>query len=284
MDSSPLATQLSKTSAAYQDPVQRIDWNALNAPGYWIPREALSLAGLPQFEAQDPERQQLLSKLEFLNFLEGGIWLEALFMERMAQVLRHQRLDLTHLKYRAHEIREEAGHTLMFLEVMQRAGHRPSGQRKLPRTLELFARHAPGESLEFWLGAILGEDVPDQMNRYIRRHAGGINPAILQVCTLHVMDEARHIAYGRELVRQRAGSHSRARLRLASALTSRLLRQFLGVFYYPPATLYEAAGLRPGAAWRRAALHNPHRADFLRQLLEPSLRLLHPLGLILTLP
>ena len=284
MDSSPLAIQLSKTSALYQDPVHRIDWPGLALPGFWMPPEALSLAGLPQFEAQDTARQQLLSKLEFLNFLEGGVWLEALFMERMAQVLRHQRLDLAHLKYRAHEIREEAGHTLMFLEVMERSGHQPSGRRRMTRWLELFARHVPAESLEFWLAVILGEDVPDQMNRYVRRHPAGINPVILQVCSLHVIDEARHIAYGRALVRHRSMEASRIRLRFTSALTSRLLQQFLGVFYYPPASLYEAAGLRPGAAWRRAAMHNPNRTRFLRQLLEPSLRLLQPLSLSLRLP
>jgi len=279
-----LISQLNRSSAPYEDPYGKIEWDQLDLGEYWLPPEALSLSGVEAFERLDEARKRALSQHEFLNFIEAGIWLEAMFMERMSKVLRARRADLSELKYRAHEIREESGHTLMFLELVERAGLSLSGTQWAPVLLDLFTRAVPIESVEFWVAAVIGEEVPDQMNRYVRRHAGGVNRVIIQMCGMHMKDEARHIAYARELVRSKAAEISGARRRLGSALMNRLLRQFIDTFYYPSAAIYERAGLTPGHQWRDLARQNPRRKQFLQELIEPSLRLLRPLGYRLSMP
>lgn len=286
MNDSPsyLVTQLNRSSAPYEDPYRKVEWDLLDLAEPWLPPEALSLAGLDAFERLGEDRKRALSQHEFLNFIEAGIWLEAMFMERMSRVLRVRQADLSELKYRAHEIREESGHTLMFLELVERSGLSLSGTQWAPPLLDLFTRTIPVESVEFWLAAVLGEEIPDQMNRYIRRHGAGVNTVILQLCGIHMKDEARHIAYARELVRSKAGGITNVRRRLGSAMMNHLLRQFIDTFYYPSAAIYERAGLYPGRRWRAAARTNPHRQRFLRELIDPGLRLLRPLGYELRLP
>ncbi|MHB1514113.1 MAG: diiron oxygenase [Acidiferrobacteraceae bacterium] len=279
-----LIRQLNRSSAAYEDPSSLVPWDRLAFDDYWLPVEALSLSGLSEFEHLDENRKQALSRYEFLNFIEAGIWLEGIFMERMARGLRQRHSSLAELRYRVHEIREESGHTLMFLDLIERAGLELSGKQWAPLVLDVFARLVPLESMEFWLATVLGEEVPDQMNRYVRRHEVGVNAAIVQMCALHIKEEARHIAYARELVRVKAGEASRPRRAVASTLMNYLLRRFLDAFYCPQADVYERAGLSPGSYWQDLARANPTRRRFLNELIEPSIRLLQPLGLSVAAP
>lgn len=278
-----LIGQLNRSSALYEDPSSLIAWEQLTFEDYWLPPEALSLSGLPEFERLSEDRKRALSRHEFLNFIEAGIWLEGVFMERMARGLRNRRARLAELRYRVHEIREESGHSLMFLDLIERSGLDVSGRRWAPRTLELFTHLVPLESMEFWLATVLAEEVPDQMNRYVRRHSEGLNATIVQMCGLHIKEEARHIAYAREVVRAKAGNASRARRFAASALLRYLLRQFLDAFYYPHPDVYERAGLSPGRDWYRLSRSNTARRRFLANLITPSLRQLEPMGLELAL-
>lgn len=83
-----LAAQLSRNSEAYRDPVSRIHWDRLSTRQYWLPPEAISLHDVPEFMAL-PEADRLhLSHYEFLSFIEAGLWLEGMFMERIARSMR----------------------------------------------------------------------------------------------------------------------------------------------------------------------------------------------------
>ncbi|MHB8744738.1 MAG: diiron oxygenase [Sulfuricaulis sp.] len=80
-----------------------------------MPPEAISLHSVPAFMALSESDRINLSHYEFLNFIEAGLWLEVMFMERIAYSMRHVSWNRAALKYRLHEMREETGHGLMFL-------------------------------------------------------------------------------------------------------------------------------------------------------------------------
>ncbi len=276
---STLAEQLSRTSTPYRDPVAKIRWEQLSTEQFWLPPEAVSLDTVPAFMALPIESRRRLSQYEFLNFIEAGLWLEGIFMERITRSMRSHRGSRTVLKYRLHELREEAGHSLMFLELMERSGLSiPYNHRPRFHLADIFGRRAPMESLGFWMAILIGEEVPDRLNRYLRSHASDVCPTILEMSTSHVIDEARHIAYARETVEERmAQLHPLSRLFL-KPLLRKLVRQFVDVFYYPNPALYELAGLAPGADWARAARANPARAAFVDLCLNPTLQLLRNRG------
>ena len=82
---SELAEQLSRNSAPYRDPVSRINWDRLSTREYWLPPEVISLHGVPEFMDRPEAERMHLSHYEFLNFIEAGLWLEGMFMERIVR-------------------------------------------------------------------------------------------------------------------------------------------------------------------------------------------------------
>jgi len=276
---SALLRHLSESSARYRDPVARVDWSQLDAGSGWLPDTALSLHGLGAFGALQPAARQRLSQYEFINVMHCGLWLEGIFLQRMSRRLRPGLQRAEH-EYLLHELREEAGHSLMFLRATESSGLAlPGGSWRAPRVASAVGRFAPAGGSVFWLAMLIGEDVSDQFNRYVRGQADGVNPAVRQICTLHVVDEARHIAAARrnlEIALSGAGMMSRLLLSAAARL---LLWQMARAFYYPPASFYELAGLPPGTHWRRAALRNPARRKFVAERLAPTVRALESYGL-----
>jgi len=276
---SELAEHLSRNSAPYRDPVSRIDWDRLNTRQYWLPPEAVSLHGVPEFMDRPESERMRLSHYEFLSFIEAGLWLEGMFMERIARSMRQDRRNLPALKYRLHEMREEAGHSLMFLELMERSGLSiPYRRHSRLRLANLFGRYAPLESAAFWMATVIGEEIPDRLNRYIRQHSVRVCPAIVEMSTLHIIDEARHITYAREMTESRLAWLRGWQRPLLRPLLKRLLRQFIDVFYYPDARLYELAGLYPGVRWAAEARANPQRRHFVEHCLHPTLEIFRQRG------
>lgn len=278
--SSELTAHLAHSSTPYHDPLARIHWERLRLDKYWLPPEAISLHGLPEFMRLPDTQRMRLSQYEFLNFLEAGLWLEGLFMERIARSLAHRSPDRAALKYRLHELREEAGHSLMFLELMERSGLCiPARARPSVPLARLFGRYAPLESLAFWLAVLIGEEIPDRLNRYIRRHPQGVCPVVVEMSTAHMIDEARHINYARHLIDERLKGARAWQRALIRAVIQKLLRQFVSVFCYPPAAVYELVGLHPGRRWLAAARLNPSHLAFIESCVGPTLQLLRERGL-----
>ena len=276
------ATQLSRHSTPYRDPVARINWEQLSPHAFWLPEQAVSLHGIEEYDGLPLAARQKLSHHEFARFLSAGIWLESLFIQRLARAaLKGPRATRI---YQLHELREEAGHSLMFLEFFERAGlDGPVTDAGFDRWLTLLGRRLPFGSTLFWSAILLGEDVPDRLNRYVRLHAQGVCPVAVELCALHSTDEARHIAYGQEVLRHRldrAGFMARRALALALGT---MLRRFVTTFYYPPQDLYMRAGLPPGPWAARAAAH-PARRQFVAHCLGPTITRLRGLGLAVDWP
>ena len=263
----------------YRDPLTLIDWTQLGMPGSWLPQPALSLHGLPEFAAAGDEVKRRLSRYEFINVMYCGIWLESIFLQRVSRLLQPDmpRRENAHL---LQELREETGHSLMFLRAIDAAGvELPQGSWRAPRAAAMLGRHAPAGSAVFWLAMLIGEHVSDSLNRHVCETAIDVNPAVRQICMLHVEDEARHINHARDMLAAAMSASGTARRVFLSNAARVLLWQMTSVFYYPPASFYALAGLSREIDWRSAALHNPARKRFVAQQLAPTLQLLQSFGL-----
>ena len=281
---SPLLKQLSINSEPYHDPLTQLPWKMLSLNNFWLPSSALSLTGLPAFELEPDAIQRRLSQYEFVNFIQAGLWLEGIFVERLSKTLK-QTESLAEYAYNLHEMREEAGHSLMFLKLMAQSGlDLPAGNFHRPWLADFLGRHARANSTLFWLAVVIGEAVPDRLNRHVRTHGDAINPLIKQMCRLHIMDEARHIARARSALEQGLVQTSAFTRALLTPLARRLIAQFARAFYLPRAEIYELAGLTPGHAWRTLARHNPARIEFVAQSIRPTLHLLTQHGFAINVP
>lgn len=271
--------QLSVNSAHYRDPLTQLPWHALSLDDVWLPPSALSLVGVPEFERQSEALQRRLSQYEFVNFIQAGLWLEGIFVARLGKAL-HKTKSTAEYTYNLHEIREEAGHSLMFLKLMEQSGlHLPQGSFVRPWLADFLGRRAPVGTTLFWLALVIGEEIPNWLNRHVVSNGAAINPLIIKMCRLHIIDEARHIARSRHRLEHRLAATSAVTRALLTPVIGRLLTQFIRAFYLPSAAVYELAGLSPGRTWRELARHNPARKNFIAQCIRPTLHFLDRHGL-----
>jgi P-aminobenzoate N-oxygenase AurF len=131
---------------------------------------------------------------------------------------------------------------------------------------------------------VIGEDIPDKLNRFVRRQASArLAPLIRQMITLQMVNEARHIAYARQRLDAATSGRGPIATLVYSAVLDRLFNQFIRGYFWPRAELYECAGLGEGRAWRRLAMRNPHRREFVLRLSAPTMRLLASRGITVKL-
>lgn len=279
-----LTEHLSQNSSPYHDPISVLPWETLSLDDYWLPRQAMSLYGLPEFDKLDEIQKIRVSQYEFISFIQAGIWLEGLFMQRLVKAVRHTTRTSERI-YHLHELREEAGHSLMFLELIRRSGLAiPKLKRQWPFFADLCGRYLPHRNALFWMAVVIGEEVPDKLNRQIRHQADdGLNPVIREMSTLHIKDEARHIAYSRNEVTELLRVSRVHYTKWFQPLLNTLFNQFVTRFYFPHPAYYEYAGLENGNAWRAKAMQNPARQQFIEQCVTPTVRFFQEHGIELKL-
>jgi hypothetical protein len=268
------------TRAAYEDPLSQIDWDAVDRQCWWLPPDALSLAGVPQFEALPLAERQRLSHCEYLHLLQTGLWLEALFVERLA-LLAWRAGDADARAAYLREIREEAGHSLMFVELIRRSGiaiaPRPSAGVRAGHALGHFI--PPGSAL-FWAMVVIGEELPNRLNRQLQRGVEDVtlSAVVFRIARIHSHDEALHAAFARRQCAEATQRLAPWRRALLSRVLARAFGAFVRHVHYPPPSVYESAGLHPAGRWRTKALRNPVRQALARQTATPTLEFLRRIG------
>ncbi len=266
--------RLGALGARYRDPVAAIEWETADPELPWLPPAVLSAAALGRDGPPSRELLVRFSRVEFARLCAAGLWLEGLLISRvaargfLADAPEEARVVLQ-------EVREEAGHGLMFLEMIERAGL--AGVRLLGPTwlLSEVARRLDPRAAPFWAMVYIGESVTDVFALRALRAAedSPICPVARQVLMLHHRDEARHIAAARALLEGRVARMGRAR-RLAFAATLRgLLWRFLHATLYPTAASLAALGLTDPVAAARAVRRCPERRRLALACAVPALDL-----------
>lgn len=270
---------LNDASSPYRDPLARLNWDGLDLDRWWLPPHALSLSSVEEFEGLSSNLRRRLSQYEYLHLLEAGLWLKSLFMRQICGALDGATAALQS-RY-LHEIREKAGHSLMFLELSERSGlHIPDSHGQRPRLAGAFSRRVRIDSALFWALAVVGEELPDKLNRAVRQMSDSVPvcAVVYHLATLQVMDETRHIALARancEEVSRRLTSGQRL---FQSPLLSWFVRVLARYLFFPPPAVYEAAGFDRPLAWRQLARQNPVRRQLVEHAVKPSLDFLRDQG------
>src|SRR5436305_5756961 len=106
-------------------------------------------------------------------------------------------------RYAYHEVIEEAQHSLMFQEFVNRSGFDPPGMPKLmqfgSRQVVKLGRRFPTLFFLFVLG---GEDPIDYVQRQALRSEHEIHPLLERIMRIHVTEEARHLSFARHYLKR----------------------------------------------------------------------------------
>jgi len=200
---------------------------------------------------------------QFENALQRGLLEYALELENGAPEFR----------YAYHELIEEAHHSLMFQEFVNRSGLAAPGlpwrMRVGARRIVRLARRFPELFFFFVLG---GEDPIDYVQRTALRDQQLRHPLLRRISQIHVTEEARHLSFARAYLQRnvpRLPARKRLHLRIAVPL---LLARMAGLMLQAPPSVVRTYAI-PRAVLDEAYRRNPRQ----RQRAAESLRKLRDL-------
>ena len=168
-------------------------------------------------------------------------------------------------RYAYHEIIEEAQHSLMFQEFVNRSGFDAAGLHPVhrfgSRRIVRLGRRFPQLFFLFVLG---GEDPIDYVQRRELRSGRELHPLLERIMRIHVTEEARHLSFARHYLKHTVpGLPRRQRVRLAVAaplilgtMAQMMLkpsRQLITRYQIPRAVIAEAYTRNPGHRAETAA-------------------------------
>ena len=183
-------------------------------------------------------------------------------------------------RYAYHELIEEAQHSLMFQEFVNRTGLAVGGLPKVGRIaargVVKLGRRFPELFFVFVLG---GEDPIDHVQRQALRSGHELHPLLERIMRIHVTEEARHLSFARHFLKMRVPvlpARRRLRLSLQAPLILGVMARIM--MEVPPQMIWEYH--IPLSVVREAYRKNPqHRAQVVESLGKVR-RLLDDLGLI----
>jgi hypothetical protein len=249
------AARLLKSSAdKFYDPDVDIDWDApIPADLHFQPEHRISLYGTDLWERMTPEQRMDLGRHEAASIASTGIFFEVLLMQLLLkQVYKHDPTT-DHVHYLLTEIADECRHSTMFGKACKRFGVPAYGPRKWVKRL---AKVLPlvGRGPSVYAAILVAEEVLDRMQRE-NMNDETVQPLIRMVNRIHVLEEARHVAFARQEVAQgmaEAGRLAKQYHRVMTAVVSYFVAQSL-----VNPEVYAAVGLDKRAA-AKAARNNPH--------------------------
>jgi hypothetical protein len=165
-------------------------------------------------------------------------------------------------RYAYHEIIEEAQHSLMFQEFVNRSGFNAAGLHPIhdfaSRRIVKLGRRFPQLFFLFVLG---GEDPIDYVQRRELRSSTHLHPLLARIMRIHVTEEARHLSFARHYLKHTVpGLPSWRRIRLA--ITAPIILGTMAQLMLMPSRQIVTRYQIPRTVIADAYSRNPrHRAD-----------------------
>jgi hypothetical protein len=207
-----------------------------------------------------------------------GLHMIATFMKigvQFESVLKRGLLDFAaplpnhsqEFRYVYHEVIEEAQHSLMFQEFVNRAGFDIPGLPPLmrlgTRQVIRFARTFPELFFVFVLG---GEDPIDHVQRQMLRSGRPIHPLLKRIMQIHVTEEARHLCFARHYLKERVPALGPVRRAFLAVRAPMILAVMAQLMMRPSGQIVRHYGI-PKDVIAEAYTRNPrHRAETIEAL------------------
>lgn len=199
------------------DSLVDIDWEAPQDPDvFYMPPEVISLYGTPLWEQMSHRQRVELSRQEAANVMSRATWFENTLNQGLLMVMLHQDPTSRHVHYALTELGDETRHMIMFGKGVAAIGVQPYRLSRLEAlAVQLFPIAYRG--LMLWVAALTGEEILDNLQREYASHPD-LQPIVAQIMQIHVVEEARHIRFAREGVRQRIARSGRIERVLTATL------------------------------------------------------------------
>jgi hypothetical protein len=243
------------------DPFVDIDWSVpFTDDAYYLPPEFLPLYGTAVWGEMSVEQRFEYSRHECASLCAAGIWFENILMHLIVRHLYDLPATDGAFRYLLVETADECRHSSMFAELVRRAGTPAYPVARLLRAGGRFLK-ATTSGPEAYLAMLAAEELLDVTNRATMKDER-VHATSRQVAKVHVMEEARHVAFARAYVADTWPTLGRFRRVVAMVRAPFVVRTIADALVNPD--VYETLGITDGAAIARA---NPeHQARIIRDL------------------
>jgi P-aminobenzoate N-oxygenase AurF len=156
------------------------------------------------YRAQAPGTRSRIALHMVAMAMKTGLEFESVLKRGLLEFAARLPNGAPEFRYVYHEVIEEAQHSLMFQEFVNRTGMDVPGlgwwDRMGARRVIVHARRFPALFFVFVLG---GEDPIDHVQRTALRSGRPIHPLLKRIMQIHVTEEARHLCFARHYLRRR---------------------------------------------------------------------------------
>jgi P-aminobenzoate N-oxygenase AurF len=247
----------------WDDPEYRID---PEDPRWELPED--DVLGATSWYRSQPQAVRARIGLHMIaTFAKVGLQFEGVLKRGLLEFALRLPNGSPEFRYAYHEIIEEAQHSLMFQEFVNRTGFDIPGltwwQRFGACQVVRFGRTFPELFFIFVLG---GEDPIDYVQRTALRGGRPLHPLLRRIMQIHVTEEARHLCFARHYLKEHAPRLGPVRRFILSRRTPFILAIMAQMMMRPSSQIVRTYGI-PRAVIREAYTWNHvHRARTLEAL------------------
>jgi P-aminobenzoate N-oxygenase AurF len=236
-----LVHRLNRQSVAkHFDAYADVDWDnpdfAIDPadPRWELPPDS-ALGATEWYGALDPATRARLGLHDYASKMKAGLQFESVLKRGLLEYAFGLPDRSPLFRYAYHEVIEEAHHSLMFQEFVNRSGMETPGLtwdlRLGARRVVVMGRRFPAMFFVFVLG---GEDPIDHLQRSMLRSGREIHPLLERIMRIHVTEEARHLSFARAYLRSTVPTLPRWQRRVITVEAPLILAQMAAVMMRPP--------------------------------------------------
>ncbi len=187
-------------------------------PRWELPEDDV-LGATAWYKAQPQAVRAELGLSAVVGAMKMGVVFESVLKRGLLEYAARLPNGSPEFRYAYHEVIEEAQHSLMFQELINRSGLQPRGLHGMQalgaRVVASLGRRFPALFFFFVLG---GEEPIDHAQKEALRSDRELHPLLKRVMQIHVTEEARHLCFARNYLQRnvpKLGWFARLRLALA---------------------------------------------------------------------
>jgi hypothetical protein len=251
----------------YYNPYKTFQWpDELPEEQWWMSRELMSVHGTPLEQTLSERQLMALSKWESIHFYSLNVHgIRELLIEVVKRI--HTPGFELESEFFHHFVGEENEHMWFFATFCLKYGKKIYVDKKIK--LPVQEMDSDIESLLVFSRILVFEEIVDYFNVRMGRDES-LHPIIRQVNAIHHQDESRHIAFGREIVKQLfdrvQATHAPGELVEVDNYLTRYIQASVQSLYSP--TVYADAGVPEPFKVRNALVESPIRREYNAKVLK----------------
>jgi hypothetical protein len=261
---------------AWDDPVMQVD---PDDPRWQLPDDH-PLGATQWYQSQPAEVRSRIGLNMTAGFCYTGRIFEGVLSRGLLRFAAAQPHNSLEYRFAYHEVIEEAHHSLMFQEFVNRTGLPvPVVDAEFIQATSTVAEYGTTFPELLFIYALGGEDPIDYVQREGYRKRSDRHPLIQRISQIHIVEEARHVAFARSYLRLNVPRLSEEKRAEMSVAVPGILAVLSSLMMQPPQHIIETYGIPPEVI-DEAFTNNPAHRELVVASLSKIRALCEELGLM----